>query len=102
WDFQWYGGHWTLNYSVLYPPVAAAVSVPVLTVLSATVAALAFDRLAREHFGASGRLVSLVFAVGTLVPSAIGQLPFLCGAAVGLSAFWAATRGRWVLAGVLS
>ena len=23
WDTQWYGGHWTLDYSVLFPALAA-------------------------------------------------------------------------------
>ena len=91
WDFQWYGGHWTLSYSVLYPPLAAFLTVPVLTVASAAVAAVSFDRLVRPRFGTGGRAASVVFALGTLVPSAIGQLPFLTGLAFGLAAFWAAS-----------
>jgi hypothetical protein len=98
WDFQWYGGHWTLNYSVLYPPLAALVTVPALTIASAALAALSFDRLVGERYGTGGRLASIVFALGTLVPSAIGQLPFLTGLAFALAAFWAASRGRWWLA----
>jgi hypothetical protein len=27
WDSQWYGGHWTLDYSVLFPPVAGVLSI---------------------------------------------------------------------------
>jgi hypothetical protein len=101
WDFQWYGGHWTLNYSVLYPPMAALVTVPVLTVASAALAALSFDRLVGRRYGTGGRLASAVFALGTLVPSAIGQLPFLTGLAFALAAFWGATRGRWWVAWTL-
>jgi hypothetical protein len=101
WDFQWYGGHWTLSYSVLYPPMAALVTVPVLTVASAALAALSFDHFVRERYGTGGRVASIVFALGTLVPSAIGQLPFLTGLAFGLAAFWAGSRGRWWLAWTL-
>ena len=77
WDSQWYGGHWTLNYSVIFPPFAGVIGVQATEVLSAAVAAWAFDRLVVGHFGTSARVGSIVFAVGTLVQVAIGQLPFL-------------------------
>ncbi|GAC1530210.1 MAG: MFS transporter [Acidimicrobiales bacterium] len=98
WDSQWYGGHWTLDYSVLFPPLAGVVGVNVTAVVSAAVAAWAFDRMAIDHFGRSARAGSLAFATGTLVQLAIGQLPFLLGEALGLLACWAATRRRWPLA----
>jgi hypothetical protein len=96
WDSQWYGGHWTLDYSVVYPPLAAFVGLPALTILTAALAAWAFDALARRHFGSSGLLVSLVFASGTLVQASIGQLPFLLGEALGLCCLLAVRR-RWRL-----
>lgn len=101
WDFQWYGGHWTLDYSVLYPAMAAAVGVGVLTVLSAAGSALAFDRLIRP-LGTGGRLASYVFAAGTLVQASIGQLAFLSGEAFGLAAAWAISRRRYGLAATLA
>jgi hypothetical protein len=102
WDSQWFGGHWTLSYSVLFPAVAAVSGVAAITVVSAAVAALAFDRLAVAHLGAGGRPASVVFAVSTVVQSAIGQLPFLAGEALGLGACWAASRNRWTAAAVLA
>jgi uncharacterized glyoxalase superfamily protein PhnB len=45
WDSQWYGGHWTLDYSVTFGPVAGVLGIRVTAVLSATVAAWAFDRV---------------------------------------------------------
>lgn len=102
WDSQWYSGHWTLNYSVLYPPIAGTLGVQVTAVLSVALAALAFDRLVIGHFGPTARLGSIAFAVGTLAQVGIGQLPFLLGEAAALAAFWAATRSRWVLAGMLA
>lgn len=102
WDPSWFGGHWTLGYSVLYPPMAAALGMAVLTVLSAAASALAFDRLARPTLGPGGWPASLVFAAGTVVPAAIGQLPFLAGEAFGLLALWALGRRRWAVAAGLA
>lgn len=102
WDSQWFGGHWTLSYSVLFPALAALGGVAAVTVLTAAVAALAFDRLAVAHLGAGGRQASVVFAVSTVVQSAIGQLPFLAGEALGLCACWAASRNRWAAAAALA
>jgi hypothetical protein len=102
WDFQWYAGNWTVNYSVLFPPLASVTGVAGITILSAAGAALAFDLLAVGHFGRPGRVASIVFAVGTVVPAAIGQLPFLTGAAFGLWACWAVARRRWGLAAGLA
>jgi hypothetical protein len=102
WDSQWYGGHWTLNYSVLFPPVAGLIGVQATEIASAAVAALAFDRLVAGRFGPGSRVGSLLFAVSTLPQVAIGQLPFLLGEALGLAAYWAATRRRPRLAVVLA
>ncbi len=95
WDSQWYGGHFTLDYSVLFPPVAAVLGVPAMVIAAVASAALVFDRLVVGHFGARARAGSLVFAAGTMAQVAIGQLPFLLGEALALAAFWAASRRRW-------
>jgi hypothetical protein len=102
WDPQWYGGHWTLDYSVLYPLLASLVGVSVVAVLSAGGAALAFDRLARPHFPSGGMAASVLFAIGTVVQSSIGQLPFLTGEALGLGACWAFSRRRSAVAAGLA
>jgi hypothetical protein len=98
WDSQWYGGHWALDYSVLFPPVAGTLGLTVTAVLSASSAALAFDRLVVRHFGAAARVGSLLFAVGTMEQLAIGQLAFLMGEAFALGALCAGARRRWPLA----
>jgi len=98
WDSQWYGGHWTLGYSVVFPPVAGLIGLRATEILSAGIAALAFDRLVVGHFGPGARAGSAVFAIGTLVPVAIGQVPFLLGEALALVALWAIVRRRWPLA----
>lgn len=98
WDSQWYSGHWTLSYSVIFPPIAGMIGLELTTVASATLAAWAFDRLVINHFGPTARVGSVLFATGTLVQVAIGQLPFLLGEALALTAYWAATRRRFRLA----
>ena len=102
WDSQWYGGHFTLDYSVVFPPVAGIIGVSTTAIASAAGAAWAFDRLGRSHFGPSARSGSLVFALGTVAQVAIGQLPFLMGEALALAACWAAARRRWPLAVALA
>jgi hypothetical protein len=102
WDSQWYGGHWTFGYSVIFAPVAGILGVQATAVLSAGAAALSFDRLVVGHFGERARVGALLFAVGTLAEVAIGQLPFLLGESIALAACLAATRRRWPLAVVLT
>jgi hypothetical protein len=102
WDSQWYGGHWTLDYSVIFPPIAGIIGVQVTEVLSVTVAALSFDQLAVGAFGRRARAGSILFALGTLVQVAIGQLPFLMGEAFGLAALCLAMKGRWRWAAALA
>ena len=101
WDSQWYGGHWTFNYSVLFPLVAGLIGIQATQVMGAAAASFAFDRLVVGHFGTRARLGSLLFAAGTLVEVAIGQLPFLVGEAFALGACLAASRRRWALAAAL-
>jgi hypothetical protein len=98
WDSQWYGGHWLFDYSVLYAPVASLAGVPATEIICAAVGAWCFDRLAVPRFGGAGRAGAIVFALGTLVPVAIGQGPYLLGEAIALLALLAATRHRWLLA----
>ena len=102
WDSQWYGGHWTLDYSVIFPPVAGTIGLHATEILSVAVASLAFDRIIVAHFGPGARFGSFAFAAGTLVPVAVGQVPFLLGEACALAGLWAATRGRWPAAVLLS
>jgi hypothetical protein len=101
WDSQWFGGHWTLGYSVLYSPLAALAGIPLSAVVSAAVAAWAFHRLIE---GRTSRVTlgAVLFSVGTVAQVAIGQLPFLMGEALGLCALVALQRRHWVLAALLA
>src|ERR1700688_4678718 len=67
WDSQWYGGHWTFNYSVIFAPIGWLTGIPLMEIACVAIAAWAFDRLAVARFGRSGRIAALVFAAGTIV-----------------------------------
>jgi hypothetical protein len=103
WDYSWYGGHWTLDYSVLYPALAGTLGILLMTALSAGAASFAFDRLVRSCLPWPGAvLATYSFAAGTLVAASIGQLTFLAGEAFGIPALLAAARGRRSLALLLA
>ena len=98
WDSQWYGGHWTFNYSVLFPPIGWLAGIPVMETVCVAVAAWAFDRLAVGRFGRAGRVGAIAFAVGTVVQVANGQEPYLLGETLGLLALVAARSGHSMFA----
>ncbi|MDQ1375370.1 MAG: hypothetical protein QOJ09_2708 [Actinomycetota bacterium] len=102
WDVGWYGGHYVPSYSLLFPPLARALGIYGVAACSAAVATWSFHRLALSRWGRSAQLGSALFAAGTVVPVAIGQLPFLLGEALGLLALIAMTRRRRVLAVALA
>jgi hypothetical protein len=102
WDNGWYGGHYQLPYSVLFPPLGALIGLYGAATLSAALAAWAFGRLIEGHFGRRSMAAAILFAVGTAGPVAIGQLPFLAGEALGLLALLAAQRRKPVATIVLA
>jgi hypothetical protein len=98
WDSQWYGGHWTFDYSVLFAPIGWLAGIPLMEIVCVAVAAWAFDRLAVGRFGRAGRAGAIAFAVGTVVQVAIGQEPYLLGETIALVALLVARGARWPLA----
>jgi hypothetical protein len=103
WDSQWFAGHWMLGYSVLEPALAALIGLSALSVISAAVAAAGFHRLMRDHFSTgAARAAAVTFAVSVIVETAIGQIPFLAGEAVGLWSCVALSRRRPWPAAVLA
>jgi len=65
WDNGWYGGHYQLPYSVLFPPLGALLGLYGAATLSAAIAAWAFARLIEGHFGRRSMAAAILFAVGT-------------------------------------
>jgi hypothetical protein len=86
WDPGWYAGHWTLDYSVLFPPLGAAIGIAAIDIVCVAVASFAFDLLVEPRFGRAGRVGALLFAAGTVVQVAVGRVPFLLGGTLALVA----------------
>jgi hypothetical protein len=98
WNGNWYGGHHTPAYSVLFPPLAWAVGPAVAGVLAALAAAAAFEPLARGHFGPGARWGTLWFGLATSTVLFTGRLPYALGVAFALGSLLALQRGRTVWA----
>jgi hypothetical protein len=89
WNNAWYLGHHTLSYSVLFPPLAAAIGVELAGALAAVAAAAFFAVLVRRRFGDRALLGSLWFAIGIGAWLFTGRMTFLLGVAFGLAALLA-------------
>src|SRR5437016_5113220 len=103
WNNLWYAGQYDyVTYSLLYYPLAAALGINVLAVVSVAVAAGSFTMLARRTIGPAARWSYMSFAV--LWPGVIltGALPFALGMALALAAVCALQRHRHVVFGVLA
>ena len=66
WNGSWYGGHYTLTYSVLVPPPAALIGPRLVGALAVVVSAYLFDRLVRERWGEQAHWATLWFGVGAV------------------------------------
>ncbi|HVY96702.1 MAG TPA: hypothetical protein VHA54_07060 [Solirubrobacterales bacterium] len=98
WNGSWYGGHYTLTYSVLFPPLAALLGPQVVAALAVVTSAYLFDRMVRDHWGEEARWATLWFAAGVVTLLADGQLTFSLGVAFGLASLRALQTGRSKLA----
>lgn len=98
WNGSWYGGHYTLTYSVLFPPLAALLSPQAVGALSVVASSYLFDRLVRDRWGMAARWATLWFAVGVVTLLADGQLTFALGVAFALASLRALQVGRSKLA----
>ena len=97
WNGQWYGGHYTLGYSVVFPPLASWFGPLTVGIASSIVASGALAALLQRYFGTAGAVAACWFAVGTAVNLAVGRLPFALGLAFGLVALLAYERRWWAL-----
>ncbi len=85
WNGSWYGGHYTLTYSVLFPPLAALLGPRLVGTLAVVASSYFFDRLVRDRWGEAARWATLWFAAGVVTLLADGQLTFALGVACGLA-----------------
>ncbi|MEA2243873.1 MAG: hypothetical protein QOD24_3429 [Solirubrobacteraceae bacterium] len=92
---NWYGGHHTPAYSILFPPLGALVGVRLVGALAAVASAVLFERIARRHFGDDrARWGALWFGAGTVADLLIGRLTFALGVTLGLAAIFMLQRGH--------
>jgi hypothetical protein len=104
WNNFWYSGRYSfVTYSVLYYPLAAAVGIKLLAVLSVSLSAAAFAAVVRNEWGVQSRWSIRAFAVvwAALVLSA--AYPFMLGCTFALVALWLLQRARrvWFAAAAL-
>jgi hypothetical protein len=101
WDNQWYGGHHTPGYSLLFPPLGAVFGPGPVAVASAVLATWSFSALARRYF-LRPMFASVLFGVGTVTNIAVGRLTFGLGMALGMCAVLAMVTNRRAAAVVLA
>lgn len=98
WNGSWYGGHYTLTYSLLFPPLSALLGPEVVGMLAVVSSSYLFDRLVRDRWGTEARWATLWFAAGVVTLMADGQLTFALGVAFALAALRCLQLGRGPLA----
>lgn len=102
WNGQWYGGHHTPGYSLLFPPFASLVGLRLAGALSAVAAAALFVPLARRHFGPSAWLGCLWFAAAASTSLFTNRLAFAFGIPFAIAAMLALQRERVGLSAALA
>ncbi|MDX6672154.1 MAG: hypothetical protein QOI91_2517 [Solirubrobacteraceae bacterium] len=102
WNGQWFGGHHTPGYSVLFPPLASIAGPRLVGALSAVASAVLFERLATARWGSQARVGAIWFGLATATNLFTGRLTFGLGVALGLGALLAVQRGRAVPAAALA
>ena len=102
WNNYWYGGHYLLTYSVLFPPLAALLDPRVVGALAAVATAALFAALVHRPYGDRAWIATLWLGTATATMLMANRLTFALGAAIGLGALLAAQRQRSVLAAGLA
>ncbi|HWE34215.1 MAG TPA: hypothetical protein VG410_12065 [Solirubrobacteraceae bacterium] len=94
WDNWWYAGHNVTAYSVLFEPVAAALTPQLTAALAAVASAATFEALAYGMLRRRAYLASLWFGAATATELFTGRLTFAFGLAPALGAVLALQRRR--------
>ena len=97
WSNFWYSGRYNfVTYSVVYYPLAAALGIRLLAVVSAAAAAFAFSVVVGRQWGPVARWSSRSFALLWAGAVLTAAFPFMLGIAFALFTVWALQVGaRW-------
>jgi hypothetical protein len=102
WNNYWYGGHYLLDYSLLFPPLGAALGATAVGGLAAIAATALFGLLTLRRYASRARLATLWFGAGMIATLLSGRLTFALGVAIGLAALVALDRRRSLVTGLLA
>ena len=98
WNGSWYQGHYTLTYSVLFPPLAALLGPQLVGALSVVSSAYLFDRIVRARWGERARWATLWYGAGAATMLANGNITYSLGVVFALASLRALQCGRGKLA----
>jgi hypothetical protein len=79
WSPQWYGGHHTPLYSILFPPLAAALGLATVGSVTTIGCVVLFGRLVRGRGEVAAALAMSVFAVAMIGNLIVGRITFALG-----------------------
>jgi hypothetical protein len=103
WDNLWYGGRYSqVNYSLVYYPLSALISTPMVVAGSVGVAATAFASVVRRTWPTAATPAVVAFALLLPLGVVAGTYPFLLGLAVALVTLATVLRGRVLVAAPLA
>ena len=97
WDGQWFGGHHTPGYSVLFPPLASLLGPRLVGAVATVAGAALFAAIADGAWGERSRVGALWFGAAVTASLFNGRMTFALGVAIGLAAILAMQRDRRVL-----
>jgi hypothetical protein len=102
WNNWWYGGHHVPGYSVLFPPLAAALSPQLVAAVASTATAALFEPLAYRRYGRDAWVGALWFGLATGTDLYTGRLTFAFGMLPAVGCALALQRRRPALATALA
>jgi hypothetical protein len=100
WNANWYGGHHTPGYGIVFPSVAAVTGLAVPAIASTVGSVVLLARLMRKAALPHVATGTCVFAFLMLINLYEGRLPFALGVFLGLLAVTFAWGRHWILAGL--
>ncbi len=97
WNGEWFGGHHTTGYSLLFPPLGSLLGVRLVGAIATVASAALFAAITDRVWGDNSRVGSLWFGAAVSASLFNGRMTFALGIAVGLAAILAIQRDRRLL-----